>query len=291
MHKKRVLFAVIAAAALGVAIGGLLPAVLLSKQRPTDLSQALAAWGRAEQGLDPNATPLDVVGIMITSHERWHTLHALVDIQLNTASPRVETEEVWLDSANEARVVTSDAERGGPTLICVSDGDQYTIYDAPGARYYTADVPPSIRGATESSADEPVELPAGPVTFPHPMTMLLPARSLSYLLPTGLGQSLRNFEAGLMVLGTERVGNRDAVVLDAQLSEEGRLMRHLRLWVDREYGVVLKAQHFSGDAETWHLQVVVRRIDFDSGQSPDLFSLQVPLNAKRVDSPARLVRP
>lgn len=290
MHHKRLLFAVIAAAVLAVGIGGVLPAALLSRQRPTDLSQALAAWGGTEQGLDPNATPLNSLGIMITSHERWHTLHALVDIQLHTASPRVETEEVWLDSANQARVVTTDAEHGDPTLICVSDGEQYTIYDPAGGRYYTADVPPSMRGASDSSADEPVELPAGPVTFPHPMTMLLPARSLSYLLATGLGQSLRNFETGLAVLGTERLGNRDAAVLDARLSQEGRLVRHLRLWVDREYGVVLKAQHFSGDAETWHLQVVVRQIDFNTGQSPDLFSLEVPLDATRVDSPARLAK-
>lgn len=288
MHKKRVLLAVVGAAVLGVAIGGLLPAALLSKERPTDLAQALAAWGRPEQGLDANATPLDVLGMMITSHERWHTLHALVDIQLNTATPRAQTEEVWLDSANEARVVTTEAGRSDATLICVSDGQQYTIYDPAGARYYRADVPPSMKEASDSSADEPVELPEGPVTFPHPMTMLLPARSLSYLLPTGLGQSLRNFETGLTVLGTERLGTRDAAVLDARLSQEGTLVRHLRLWVDREYGVVLKAQHFSGDAETWYLQVVVRQIDFNSAQSAGLFGLELPLDATPVDSPARL---
>jgi outer membrane lipoprotein-sorting protein len=288
MHKKRVLLAVIAALVVGVAVGSLAPAALLSKERPTDLSQALAAWGRPEQRLDPNATPLDVLGMMITSHERWHTLHALVDVQLNTAAFLGQTEEVWLDSANEARVVTTEAEGGDPTLISVSDGERYTIYDPAGARYYRADVPPSMKEASDPYADEPVELPEGPVTFPHPITMLLPARSLSYLLPTGLGQSLRNFETGLTVLGTERLGARDAAVLDARLSQEGTLIRHLRLWVDREYGVVLKAQHFSGDAETWYLQVVVRQIDFNSAQSSDLFSLELPPDATPVDSPARL---
>lgn len=290
MRRNRLFFAVVGAAVLALAIGGLLPAALSSKQRPTDLSEALGAWGRAEQGLDLDATPLDVLGMMITSHERWHSLHAVVDIQFNSASPRVETEEVWLGSFNEARVVTTDPQGGEPTSIAVSDGQQYTIYDAGGGRYYRAEVPPSMREARDSSADQPVELPAGPVIFLHPMTMLLPANSLPYLLPTGLGQSLRNFEGGLTVLGTERVRNRDSVVLDARLSQEGRLIRHLRLWVDREYGVILKAQLFSGDAETSQLQVTVRQIDFNSGQSPDLFNLELPPQATRVDSPAGLVK-
>lgn len=290
MRKKRVAFAVVGAGVLALVIGALFAATLLSKQRPADVSEAVGAWGRAEQGLNPDATPLDVLAIMITSHERWQTLHAVVDIQFNTEGPSAETEEVWLGSVNEARVVTTDPQGGDPTLICVSDGRQYTIYDAAGERYYRADVPPSMSEETDSSADEPLELPAGPVTFPHPMTMLLPANSLPYLLPTGLGQSLRNFEAGLTVLGTERVGNREAVVLDARLAEEGRSIRHLRLWVDRECGVILKAQRFSGDAETWQLQVTVRQIDFDSEQSRDVFSLEIPPQATRVDSPVGLAK-
>lgn len=290
MRRQNLLLGLLGAAVLGVVIGGLLPFALLSKQPPADLTEALGAGGRVDQGLDLDATPWDVLGMMITSHERWHSLHAVVDIQFNAANPRVETEEVWLGSLNRARVVTTEAEAGDPTLITVSDGQQYTIYDPAGERYYRAQVPPSMRGTRDYSADEPVELPAGPVTFPHPLTMLLPAGSLPYLLPTGLGQSLRNFDAGLTVLGAERVGKRDAVVLDARLWDEARLIRHLRLWVDREYGVILKAQRFSGDGDTWQIQVTVRQIDFNCGLSPEVFKLEVPPRAMLVDSPAGLVK-
>lgn len=300
MHRNRkaLFFAVLCAVLIGMAISIAFPAGLLAKRRPASLSEVVTDEGSIEP-LGSKATSSDVLDLMTTSHERWQSLYAVVDIEVSTesdvtgysAKPQLVTEEVWLGGDNQARIVTTDSTSadGDPTLIAVSDGKRYTIYNIADQTYFAANVPNSLR-EDGSSAGEPVELPPGPVTFPHPTTMLLPARSLPYLLSTGLGQSLRKFEDGLTVLRTERVGNRDAVVLDAQLSQDGRLIKHMRLWVDREYGVILRAQHFSGDSETYQLQMTVYEISFNFEASPDLFSLELPTDATRLDSPIAVQR-
>jgi len=290
MNRKGLFFAIAGTILLGVIIGVLFPVSLSARQRPTSLSDVVADWGSTSEVLDSDTTPSDVLRMMATSHERWHSLHAVIDIEFDPTKSKVAAEEVWLGASNQARVVITESKSTKPTLVAVSDGEQYTIYDTSDRRYYMADIPPSMWEVGDTSSGEPIELPPGPVTFPHPMTMLLPARSLAYLFPIGFGQSLQKFEDGLTLVGTEQVGNRNTIVLDARLSQDEQLIKRLRFWVDQEYGVIMKAQHFAGDAETWQLQVIVREIDFNLEQPDELFDLELPADATRVSSPVPLMK-
>ena len=165
------------------------------------------------------------------------------------------------------------------TLVVVSDGEHYTSYNPVTGNHFTGVV-------NNDSPHPPAPPPDGPEVYPHPLTKIIPARSISFLLPTGFGQSLANgFGNGLAVLGSERIGNRDAVVLDAQLVVNGQVGKHWRFWVDRQRGSVVKAQLFSGDAETPYTQTTVRDIAFDTTLPPDIFTLDLPDDAVRVDSP------
>ncbi len=287
MYKDRLPFVIVFAVLIGAVVGALIFPTVLSTMRPASVTQPIVSEEKIS-ALNTSSSPTDVVNIMVKSPGLWASVHAVIDAQYSAPNPYNETQEVWLANFNQARVVMTTRGPSAAQVIAVSDGKQYTIYNTISRAYYAQELPSDPR-AKATSIVPPPPPPAGAVVSPHPLTGLIPSIPLEYLIPTSFGQSLRN-EKALIVIGTERIASRDTLILEAQIFQNGQVIRRQKFWVDQTYGLVLNAQHFANDSKTWFRQVTVRQIDFNASLPPDLFRLQLPSDATKVTSPLDVLK-
>ncbi len=226
----------------------------------------------------------EVIGLMLNSHTKWHTLEgkAITLLRDGETDPTQSLEtEIQIQQFGKVRVQSGP---GGlsPTYVWVSDGNMIWEENLERRTYVERRVPEFARSLENYG---PLAPPPDGKAFVvrHPLDGLIGSVLSEHIYPHGLAQAMKSDK--LDIVGTDIVAGRDTVVLLRQgIDSKGALFKKHKYWIDAKTGVMLKQE---GYAETtgwdkWVQQTVFTNITYDRPIPSEKFTFLPAPGVRRV---------
>lgn len=195
------------------------------------------------------AEDVDIVGLMLNSHNNWKTLQGTATIsnyEKDGQSQRMVV-EVLLAPPDIIKIETIIVE-AREHFLQVYAGE--TMYDADIGRAIFTRMPlpstfverdlnllPTSLQAVHENNTEGV-----PIVYPHPIASIISSPLSELVFPTGLAQRRGEYT---LVEETEILGRPVWGVNWQKADDSGQVILRERLWIDQQTGIVLKIERFS----------------------------------------------
>jgi hypothetical protein len=235
--------------------------------------------------LTATSNPQQVIALMLNSHTRWRTLQAkgisMIVADLRTNTLQTDYREIQIEQYGRVRAQSGPLDQP-PTFTWISDGNIMWAEDLIRGTYTEEPVPESVRSL--ETYGPPMPPPDGQAfVVRHPLDGIIGSALAEYVFPHGLAQSFSRGE--LDVVGTDRVAERDTVVVLWQVRKNGALGKKHKYWIDARTGVILKGEGYAEIPgwDRWVEQTVVGNIIYDQPISPEAFTFQPAPGAKRIE--------
>ncbi len=253
---------------------------------PITIPNLAANAGTPPVRLTAASSPQHVIALMLNSHTRWRTLQAkavsvmVADLRTNTL--QTDYREIQIEQYGKVRAQSGPLDQL-PTFIWISDGNIMWAEDLIRGTYTEDPMPDSVRSL--ETYGSPMPPPEGQTfVVSHPLEGIIGSALAAYVFPHGLAQSFGRGE--LEVVGTDRIAERDAVVVLWQVQRNGILAKKHKYWIDARTGVILKSEIYAEIPgwDRWVEQTVVDNIIYDQPISPEAFTFQPAPGVKRIES-------
>jgi hypothetical protein len=275
---------VIAAGAAAVFRVG--PTVVTASQ-PLSISDIAKNAATPSGPLNAAPTLKEVLGLMLNSHLKWHTIVLdSITVMKDVGQPsQTYASELQLQQYGLVRL-DANVESSGPSLVWVSDGNNIWEEDRTAGTYTESSMPADSRNL---DTFRPPVLPANgePFVIPYPLALLIPSGLGNFVFPHATAQSISN-NGTLEVDGTDVIAGRDTVRVLWQITDSaGGLLKKHEYWIDARTGIVLKSAIFGtadGDWSKLNEQTIVTKINYDTDIPATTFAF-TPAPGSRLVSP------
>jgi hypothetical protein len=186
--------------------------------------------------------------LMLNSHSTWKTIKGTATISM--INPRDDKQEQFVNiieanNSDQGKLNVYD-QSGQEILFWLANGtkiiesdeniDNQQTFQQPNGQYFLDLLPNDI-----SSIDNET-------VIRHPMATIIPSPIGDYIYSTGLAQRTGDYDW----LGEEKLLNRATWILEyIKQNDTGDTTMHARYWVDQNTGIILKAQIFSTEFDTF----------------------------------------
>lgn len=223
-------------------------------------------------------SPEDLFTFMRDAELRFETLRMRIEDRTWTAEgERLTVVETILRHPHDAKVTTSEPARGtaGNYEIWISDGEVVRTYAAQHRLGTSRPLRPSVVGLEDR------DLPGMSAVY-RPLTPL-PMETLAetFVHPAGFCQNVLSTGA-CRILGSDLVAGREAIVVECDHPRGTEVWadlpdHRLRVWVDRETGVIARLRESIGDDVTRDATVV--SLEPNASLPPTVFDFEFPADA------------
>lgn len=263
------------------AAGLVLGLLLLYNGLPSSIIDPLPVRAEGKAG--------EAVRLMLRSHTTWQTVRGEVTTQwLNTKNDdQIFYGTFEIENPNHAHFDIL-AGNGSSSLQWYGDGN--TIYEINNRdKTYTATTQPDPTRVLSMIPTDLDEVDRETV-YRHPLAMIIPSPAIDYVYPVGLAQRPGEYN----LVGEESIAERKAWVIDFQNQNElGEVTMMARYWIDQQTGVILQANVFSTDPESFGDLIEITTftsIEFDQPLELDSFTPSV-IGLEMADKQLPLVNP
>jgi hypothetical protein len=263
------------------AAGLVLSLLLLYNGLPSSIIDPLPVRAEGKAG--------EAVRLMLRSHTTWQTVRGEITTQwLNTKNDnQIFYTTFEIENPNHANVDIL-AENGSSSLQWYGDGN--IIYEINNRdKTYTATTQPD---PTRVLSMIPIDLEEvdRETVYRHPLAMIIPSPAIDYVYPVGLAQRPGEYN----LAGEESIAERKAWVIDYKNQNElGEVTMMARYWIDQQTGLILQANVFSTDPESFGDLIEITTftsIAFDQPLELESFTPSV-IGLEKADKQLPLVNP
>lgn len=180
---------------------------------------------------------------MLTSHTNWSTLEgeAKTTWYLSSGDQSVITSDFSIENPNKSRFQMSSEGitwiSNGNDIYEIDDNDlSYVMLKQPDTERLITDLPSDVSSIQQNEI------------YRYPLAMWALSPVADYIYPTGLAQRTGDYT----ILGEDTLLNRKVWILGYQLTNDlGDITISAKYWVDQGTGIILRAQVYSTEKETF----------------------------------------